>query len=261
MKARSLIAASTIGVMFLLVVGIAAEAAELKVLSAIGMQAVMEDLATKFERASRHQLAITFATLGAAVKRVQDGETADVVIIPRQGIDTLLKDGKAPAGNVTVLARSGIVVAVRKGAPKPDISSPDALKRTLLAAKSIAYVDPASGGASGIHFAKVLDRLGIANEMQSKTVFPNPKNPAEVGLVVANGEAEIGVHIIQELMPVAGIEIVGPLPGDLQDTIVFSAAIMTGAKDAAAAKALVDFLRTPESAKVIKAKGMEPATP
>jgi molybdate transport system substrate-binding protein len=262
MKTRSLIAASTIGVMFLLVVGIAAEAAELKVLSAIGMQAVMEDLGPKFERTSGHKLAITFATLGAAVKRVQDGETADVVIIPRQGIDTLVKDGgKAVADNVTVLARAGIVVAVRKGAPKPDISSPDALKRTLLAAKSISYVDPASGGASGIHFAKVLDRLGIANEMQSKTVFPNPKTPAEVGVLVANGEAEIGVHLIQELMSVAGIDLVGPLPGDLQATTVFSAAIMTGAKEAAAAKALVDFLRTPKSAKVIKAKGMEPATP
>jgi molybdate transport system substrate-binding protein len=162
---------------------------------------------------------------------------------------------------VTALASAGISVAMLKGAPKPDISSPDALKRTLLAAKSISYVDPASGGASGIHFAKVLDRLGIANEMQSKTVFPNPKTPAEVGVVVANGEAEIGVHLIQELMSVAGIDLVGPLPGDLQATTVFSAAIMTGAKEAAAAKALVDFLRTPESAKVIKAKGMEPATP
>ena len=126
--------------------------------------------------------------------------------------------------------------------------------------KSIAYVDPASGGASGIHFAKVLDRLGVANEVQSKTVFPNPKTPAEVGVLVANGEAEIGVHLIQELISVAGIDIVGPLPGDLQATTVFSAAIMTGAREAAA-KALVDFLRTPESAKVIKAKGMEPGTP
>ena len=261
MKTRSLIAASTIGVMFLLVVGIAAEAAELKVLSAIGMQAVMEDLVPKFERTSGHKLAITFATLGAAVKRVQDGETADVVIIPRQGIDTLVKDGKAVADNVTVLARAGIVVAVRKGAPKPDISSPDALKRTLLAAKSIAYVDPASGGASGIHFATVLDRLGIANEMQAKTVFPNPKTPAAVGVLVANGEAEIGVHIIQEVLSVAGIDVVGPLPGDLQNTIVFAAAIMASAKDAEASKALVNFLRTPEAAAVIKTKGMEPATP
>jgi molybdate transport system substrate-binding protein len=261
MKIGSLVAAANIGFIFLLVVGNTAESAELKVLSAFGMQSVMEDLGPKFEGATAHKLTISFTTGGATVKRVQGGDAADVVITLRQGIDTLVKEGKAVAGNVTALARAGIFVAVRKGTPKPDVSSPDALKRTLLATKSISYVDPASGGASGIHFAKVLDRLGIASEMKSKTVFPDPKTPAEVGVVVANGEAEIGVHIIQELKPVAGIDIVGPLPGDLQDTIVFSAAIMTGAKDAAAAKALVDFLRTPESAKVIKAKGMEPATP
>jgi molybdate transport system substrate-binding protein len=247
--------------MFLLVLGIKAEAAELKVLSAIGMQSVMEDLGPKFERATGHKLAISFTTAGAAVKRAQGGEAADVVIATRQGIDGLVKNSKAAADNVTALASAGISVAIRKGAPKPDISSPDALKRTLLAAKSISYVDPASGGASGIHFAKVLDRLGIANEMKSKTIFPNPKTPAEVGVLVANGEAEIGVHVIVELISVAGIALVGPLPGDLQDIIVFTAAIMSGAQDAAAAKGLLDFLRTPESAKVIKAKGMEPATP
>ena len=260
MKKRSLIAAANIGFMFLLVLGIKAEAAEIKVLSAFGMQSVLEDLGPKFERATGHKLALTFATGGATVKRVQGGEVFDVVITLRPGIDTMVKDGKAPAGNVTALASAGISVAIRKGAPKPDISSPDALKRTLLAAKSISYVDPASGGASGIHFAKVLDRLGIANEMKSKTVFPDPKTPAEVGVLVANGEAEIGVHIIQELIPVAGIDIVGPLPGDLQNTIVFVAAVMASAKDPEAAKALVKSLRTPEAAAVIKAKGMEPAT-
>ncbi len=261
MKIRSLVAAAPIGFMLLLVLGTKAETAELKVLSAIGMQSVMEDVGPKFERATGHKLAVSFATAGATVKRVQGGEPTDVVINTQSAINSVVKDGKAVAGNVTALALAGIFVAFSQGAPKPDISSPDALKRTLLAAKSISYVDPASGGASGIHFAKVLERLGIANEMQSKTVFPDPKTPAEVGVMVANGEAEIGVHIIQELMPVAGIELVGPLPGDLQYTIVFSAAIMTDAKDAAAAKALVDFLRTPESAKVIEAKGMEPATP
>ena len=261
MKIRSLVAAANIGIMFLLVLRIKAEATVLKLLSAFGMQSVLEDLEPNFERATGHKLALSFATGGATVKRVKDGEAADIVITLRQGIDTLVKDGKAPVGNVTVLARSGIVVVVRKGAPKPDVSSPDALKRTLLAAKSISYVNPASGGASGIHFAKVLDRLGIANEMKSKTVFPNPKTPAEVGVLVARGEAEIGVHIIQELMPVAGIDIVGPLPGDLQNTIVFAAAIMASAKDAEASKALVNFLRTSEAAAVIKAKGMELATP
>jgi molybdate transport system substrate-binding protein len=259
MKRRFLVAPATIGFMFLLVIGNAAEAAEIKVLSAIGMQAVREDLGPKFERATKHKLAITFVTMGEAVKLVQAGETADVVVIPQQGIDSMVKDGKAAAGNVTVVARSGLGVAVRKGAPKPDISSPEALKRTLLAARSISYTDPATGGASGIHFAKVLDRLGIANEMKPKTVFP-PK-PGLDGVLVANGEAEIAVNQFQVLRQVAGIEIVGPLPGDLQDTIVFSAAIMGGTKNAEASKALVDFLRTPEAAAVIKAKGMEPATP
>jgi len=260
MKIRLRVAAANIGFVFLLVGGIAAEAAEIKVLSTNAMKTVMEDLGPKFERATGHKLAITFAGLGVVVLRVQGGETVDVVIISRQGIDSFVKDGKAAAGNVTVVARSrGLGVAVRQGAPKPDISSPEALKHTLLAAKSITYgnPDPVVGGASGIHFAKVLDRLGIANEMKPKTVFTGGAG-AGVGILVANGKVEIGVHNIHELIPVAGIEIVGPLPGDLQATVVFSAAIMGSAKDAAAAKALIDFLRTPEAEAVIKAKGMEP---
>jgi len=239
--------------------GSAAQAAEIKVLIAFPFRVVIEDLAPKFERATGHNLAITFATLGAIVKRVQDGETTDVVVVPRQGIDSLVKGGKAAASNVTVIARTGIGVAVRKGAPKPDISSPEALKRTLLAAKSITYSNPADGGASGIHFAKVLERLGIANEMRPKTVLAKPGD--ETGVLVANGKVEIGVHHLQVLLPIAGIEIVGPLPGDLQDTLIFEAAIMNGSKSAEASKALLEFLRTPEAAAVIKARGMEPATP
>ena len=260
MKMRLLIAAANIGFMFLLLVGIAAQAAEVKVLAALGIRPVMEDLGPKFERASGHQLAITFDTGPATVKRVRGGETADVVIIRRERIDGFVKDGKAAAGNVTVVARSrGLGVAIRKGAPKPDISSPKALKRTLLAAKSITYGDPGGGSSSGTHFAKVLDRLGIADDMKPKTVFL-PK-PGPVGVLVANGEAEIAVHQFQVLIPVAGIEIVGPLPGDLQLTNVFAAAVMASARDAEASKALVNFLRTPEAAAVIKAKGMEPASP
>jgi molybdate transport system substrate-binding protein len=231
-----------------------ANAAEIKLLAALGVKEVVDDLGPKFERASGHKLAIKFGTLGGVVKMVQGGETADVVIIPRQGIDGIVKDGKAAAGGVTDIARSEIVVVVRKGAPKPDISSPEALKRALLAAKSITYGNPADGGASAIHFAKVLDRLGIANEMKSKTIYA--KAGGDTGVVVASGKAELGVNQLQVLMPVAGIEVAGPLPGDLQATTVFSSAIMTGAKNAAPAKALVNFLRTPEAAKVIRAKGM-----
>jgi molybdate transport system substrate-binding protein len=259
MRMRLHVAAANIGFMFLLVVGIAAEAAELKVLSAIGMRLVMEDLGPKFERATGHRLAITFAVGGVIVKRIQDGETVDVVLLPRPGIESLAKESKLVASSQVVLARSGIGAAVRNGAPKRDISSPEALKRVLLAANSITYSNPVLGGASGVHFAKVLDRLGIANEMKSKTIFS--KIPGEVGQLVANGEAEIAVHQIQELISIPGIEIVGPLPGDLQDTIVFSAAIMVGAKETETGKALINFLRTPEAAAVIKAKGMEPATP
>jgi len=258
MKIRSLVAAANIAFMFLLLVGIAAQAAEIKVMSAAGIRQVMEDLGPKFERTTGHNLAITYGGLSAVVKRTQAGETFDVVIIPRQGIDSFVKDGKATAGDVTAIARSGISVAVRKGAPKPDISSPEALKRTLLAAKSISYQDPAGGSPAGTHFAKVLDRLGIANEMKSKTI--RPKRGA-VGDSVAKGEAELGVQQFQNLFSVVGIDIIGPLPGDLQGTVVFSAAIMGSAQDAAASKALVDFLRTPEAATVIKAKGLEPATP
>jgi molybdate transport system substrate-binding protein len=233
-----------------------ANAAEIKVLAALGVKDVVDDLGPKFERASGHKLAIKFGTLGGVVRMVQGGETADVVIIPRQGIDGIVKDGKAAAGNVTDIARSNIVVVVRKGAPKPDISSPEALKRALLAAKSITYGNPADGGASSIHFAKVLDRLEIANEMKPKTIYSKPGG--DTGVLVADGKAELGVSQLQVLMPVAGIDVAGPLPGDLQATTVFSSAIMAGAKNAALAKALVNFLRTPEAAKVIKAKGMEP---
>jgi molybdate transport system substrate-binding protein len=259
MKIRSLVAAANIGFMFVFVMSLAAQAAELKVLSAIGMRLVMEDLGPKFEQATGHKLAILFDAGGVVVERVQGGETADVVLLPRPALERLTKDGRIVAGSETLLARSGIGVAVRKGASKPDISSPEALKRTLLAAKSITYSNPVLGGASGTHFAKVLDRLGIGSEMKAKTVFS--KVPGEVGQLVANGEAEIAVHQIQELISVPGIEIVGPLPGDLQSTIVFSGAIMAGTKEAEIGKALINFLRTPDAAAAIKAKGMEPATP
>ena len=259
MSIRSPVAAASIGLMSLLAVGNAAESAEIKVLCANGMQTVMEDLAPKFERATGHKLLITFATGGATVKRARGGEPADVVIAPHRGIDGLVKDGKVASDAVTAIASTGISIAVRAGAPKPDISSPEALKRTLLAAKSITYLNPADGGASGIHFAKVLDRLGIANEMKPKTVFA-PKAGA-VGAFVANGEAEIGVIQYQLLFSVPGIEIVGPLPGNLQDTTIFSGAIMPGTRDAEASRTLISFLRSPEAAAVIKAKGMDPGAP
>ncbi len=236
-----------------------AAAVEIKVLAAIPIRAVMENLGPKFESATGHKLAIKFASLGRVLKVIEDGETADVVIVPEEGIDSLVKEGKVKAGNVTVFARAGVGLAVRKGMPMPDISSLEALKRTLLAAKSIAYSNPSWGGVSGAQFARALDRLGIADEMKTKTIFPEGPGGDGLGMLLANGTAEIAVHHIQELSRVPGIAIVGPLPPDLQNTIVFSAVIMAQAKNIEVAKNLVDFLCTPEAATLIKAKGMEPA--
>ncbi len=258
MKARSSNAAKGAAFTFLLLLANAADAAEIKVLSAGGMRPVMEDLGPKFERASGHKLALTFGFAGAVLKRVQSGESADVVIVPAQQTESLVKDGKAVTECVAVIARANIGVAVRKGASKPDISSPEALKRALLHAKSLAYGDPAQS-ASGSHFAKVLDLLGITNEMKPKTVVT--KTPGEIGGLVASGEIELGVNLIQDFVQTPGVDIAGPLPTDLQNTVVFSAAIIAGGDNAAASKALVNYLRTPEAAAAIKAKGLEPATP
>jgi molybdate transport system substrate-binding protein len=233
------------------------EAAELKVLVAFGMQSVVENLAPKFERATGHKLLVEFATGGGTVKRAQQGDAIDVVIAPREGIAGLVKSAKVAPDDVTALASTGISVAVRKGASKPDISTPDKLKQALLATKSITYLNPADGAASGIHFAKVLERLGIADEMKSKTVYA-PKTGA-VGVFVANGEAEIGVVQYQLMFRQPGIDILGPLPGDLQAITVFSAAIIGSAREPATAKALVTFMRSAEGVAAIKADGMDPA--
>lgn len=232
----------------------AAQSAELKVLCANGAQAVMDDVRPAFERATGHTLALSFGSGGATVSRAQKGEPADVVIAPAGGIDALVKSGRVAADGVVALASTGISVAVREGAPRPDISSEAALRQALLAAKSITYLDPAEGAASGIHFAKVLERLGIAQEVKSKTRLAT--KAGAVGAAVASGDAEIGVIQYQLLFSVPGIQVVGPLPGDLQDTTVFSAAVMEGA--AAASRELVRFMRSPEALAAIRRQGMEP---
>jgi len=243
--------ASIFAALVLSLLACTANAAEIKVLSALGIKSAIDDLGSAFERTTGHRLAVRFAPLGAMVELVQGGETADVIIAPQQGMDGFVKNGKVNAGEVRLLARSGMAVAVRKGAAKPDISTPEAFRRTLLAAKSITY----GRGAGSEHIEKVLERLGIASDVKAKTIRGAP---GDTGVRVANGDAEIGVTLLQVLMPVAGIDIVGPLPGDLQDTLVFAVAAMVGTRDAAASKSLVDFLRTSEAAKVFKAKGLEP---
>lgn len=261
MNICSFVRAAHCGLMLVLAGCIAAHAAEIRMLVSPGFGPVMQDLGPKFERASGHQLAVSSASLGAIVKRVREGEIIDVVLAPRPAIDSFLKEGKATADNVTAIATAGMGVAVRAGAPKPDISSPEALKRTLLAARSITYPDtrnPAGNPELGIHIARVLDGLGITDEMKSKTVFPGP---VDVGMLVASGKAELGIAQLQQLARGVGIDIVGPLPRDLQDPVVFQAAILAAARSTGAAKALIDFMRTPEAASAMKAQRMDPASP
>jgi len=255
MRVRSLITAGFVCLIVLAQAAIAA-AAEIRVLCAIAMQPLIVELGPMFERASGHKLTNTIATLGPSLKRVQDGETFDVIWIARAGIDTLAKDGKLVANTTTTIAVTQIGVAVRKGAPKPDISTPEAFKRALLAARAITHGNPKFGGLSGIHVAKVIEQLGITAEMKSRTVLLD--KPGLAGVLVANGPADIVIQPIQELVPVAGIDVVGPLPDALQDTVAFPAAIMTGAKETDASNALISFLRSPEAVTMIKALGMQP---
>jgi molybdate transport system substrate-binding protein len=232
---------------------------EIKAFISIGVQSAVEELIPVFEKESAHRLIVTWAIAAGLNKRLQDGEAADLLISTRAGIDGLIKEGKILAGSDAELARSGIGVAVRKGAPKPDISTPEALRRTLLAGRSISYSDPAAGGASGVHFGNVLERLGIAGEMKARTRFPPPNGLS--GRLLVSGEADLAIQQIPELASVEGVELVGPLPGDLQLITVFVAGVPATAKQADAAKAFVRFLQSPQAVAIMKAKGLEVPTP
>ncbi|MGC2435741.1 MAG: molybdate ABC transporter substrate-binding protein [Pseudolabrys sp.] len=233
------------------------KAAEVKVFSTIGVQAALEELAPKFEQATGNKPNITWATAAILVKRVQAGETADLMVLTKQSLDALTKDNKATAGADAVFASSGMAVVVKKGAPKPDISTPDAFKQALINAKTIAYSDPAAGGASGVYFAKLLERMGIADQMKAKTRHPPPSGNS-ANLVVA-GEADLAIQQEPEVMSVAGIDMVGPLPADLNNITAYAAGIGAGSQQADAATALIRFLHSPEAQAVFKAKGLKPA--
>jgi molybdate transport system substrate-binding protein len=228
--------------------GVLAE--EIKVLSTIGVKPALPDLVTEFERTTGHKVSIVWGNAVTLKTRYLEGEQADVAVLTAAAIDDLAKAGKV-TGRVD-LARSGMGFAIKAGAPKPDISSPEALKRTLLAAKSVGY---SSQGASGMYFVKVIDQLGIAAEVKAK----HKDTAGAVGELVATGEAEIGVQQIPELAAVPGVEVVGPFPAELQVITVFSAALDAKAQNNEAAKAFVKFISGPAAAAAYKAKGLDPS--
>ena len=231
-----------------------ASAAEVRVLSAGAMRAVVDALAPAFLKETGHTLVIGKDTAGGLAKRIGGGEAFDVTIITPKVVDDLIAQGKIAAGSRVDVAKVGMGVAVKQGAPLPDISTTDAFKRTLLAAKSIAYIDPAAGGSSGIYFDKLLERLGIAADIRPKAKL---KQGGYVAELVASGEVELAVHQISEIVPVKGVTLVGPLPAEIQNTTVYAAGLASAPRDAAAAKALIALLSGPAAAEVLKKQGME----
>jgi molybdate transport system substrate-binding protein len=215
----------------------------------------MRDLIPDFERASGHKVLIDFNSAGAIQRQIQGGELADVVITTGPAIDELQKQAKIIQGSRVDVARVGIGVAVRKGAPKPDIGSADALKKTLLGAKSIAHGNPAGGSAVGVYAVKMFEQLGILAEMKTKAKLLGDRPLAEA---VAKGEVEIGIAQISQIVPWPGIELVGPLPPGLQNMTLFAAGIGAYTKNVEAAEAMIRFITGSSAIPVIKAKGMEP---
>jgi molybdate transport system substrate-binding protein len=233
-----------------------AAAAEIKVLSTVALKAALdEDLLPQLARSAESKVTIKYDAAAALKKAIDGGEGFDVAILVPAGIDDLIKQGKIEAASRTNLARVGVGVAVRAGAPKPDISTAEAFKKTLLSAKSIAYGDPALGGASSVYFANLLQRLGIADEMKAKTKLTPSGEGAKA---VADGTAEIGVGQISEIVPVRGAELAGPFPAEYQVYTAFTAGIAANAKDVTAAKSFLKFLTTPAALQVFKARGLDP---
>jgi molybdate transport system substrate-binding protein len=251
----------TMGLAMALAAPTPSDAAEIKVLTTRAMNHVLTELAGAFQRASEHKITLILAPPNEIERRIAKGEIVDVVMSGSAAVDNLVQQGKIARGDQLILARVGIGVAVRAGAPKPDISSIESFRRTLLAAKSIVYTDPAVGGASGIHFEKVLDRLGIAKEIKAKSILNARAATTPSAEIVARGEAELGIQLISEIVSVPGAELLGPLPGELQAFNVIRAGIVTTAREPDAAKVLFRFLTSPAAAGVIKATGMEPGSP
>jgi len=229
--------------------------AELKVLSGSGVQPVMTEIIPQFERISGHKVIFDYGTVGGMADRVQRGEAADVVIASGPQIAALEHQGKVIAGSRTDLAKTGVGLFVRKGAPKPDISSVDAFKRTMLTAKSIGWNDPAAGAPVSIYMIDALERLGIGAEMKPKTT--TFKNRSERFEAVARGDVEIGFNQISEIVAAPSVDLVGPLPAAIQHYTTFTAGIVASSNNREAAKALLQFIASPASRAAMNAKGFE----
>jgi molybdate transport system substrate-binding protein len=224
---------------------------DVSVLCTLGLRSVLVDIADGFRRGTGLSFSAHYQSSVTLMDRIANGESADATILTDVMIAALIKHGRIREDSRRDLASSGVGLAVRAGAPKPDISTAEALKHALLAAKSIAYT---ATGASGIYFAELIERLGIGDAIRAKATIRDGLS----GELTARGEVEIAVQQVSELMQVAGIDVIGPLPAALQKATVFSAGILSAAKNPAAAASLIGWLSTPATASIIRSKGLQP---
>jgi molybdate transport system substrate-binding protein len=241
--------APILGSALALVVG-GAQAAEIKVLASTAVKTTLEELAPQFEKATGNKVDISFAPAAALKVKIEEGAAFDVAILAAPITDSLVGSGKLDTSRTTI-AHSGIGVAIRKGAPKPDIGTTAAFKQALLDAKSIGFT---AAGATGAYLKTLFEKLGIADDLKPKLKLL----PGAAGEAAASGEVEMGMTQISEILPYAGAELLGPLPPDIQSYTYFSAAASAASKEADVAKAFIKFLAAPSALAVIKAKGMEP---
>jgi molybdate transport system substrate-binding protein len=233
----------------------ATQAAEIKVLSGNGARAAVRELAAQFERASGHRVAIHFEVNAALKRKIEAGEAFDAVVLNPPVLDELIRQGRLDAGTRADIGRAGLGIGIRAGMPRPDVGSVAAFRDTLLGARSVAYPGE---GASGVYFVGLLDRLGIAAEMRPKL---RPMPAEDTVEVVARGEADLVVVVASRMVGVPGVEMIGPIPAELQTSIGFAAAVGAAAREPEAARAFVRFLSAPAAAPVLKAMGVEPAAP
>lgn len=245
--------AAALGLAVLISGATVSRAAGINVLASNAIKSALEELGPRFEAAGGHKITFTFKTAAELKADIEKGAAVDVAILTTGAIDDLVKQGKLSAAGKTDVVGSSIGVAIRKGAPKPDISTADAFKRTLLAAKSIGYVEQ---GATGGYLKQLFAKLGITEALAGKLVLLPSANPA--AKAVGNGEAEIGMTQISEILPYTTAELLGPLPAELQQVTMFTAGIAAATKQQDASTAFIAYLKSPAAAPTLKAKGLDP---
>ena len=229
-------------------------AAEVRVFTSVALTTVLNEVSPIFEQKTGHKLVIDFNLAAVQKKRLLDGDRADVIILTRSMMEDLAKENKLAPGNLVNVAGTPVALAARAGVPKPDISTVEAFKQTLLSARSISYADPAKGGLSGVVASRAIERLGIAEQMKAKTTLvPGAQSPD----LVAKGEVELGIAQASEIVPIAGTQLVGQLPGELGSLTLFTGGVGVGTQSADAAKAFIDFLSGPEAAPHFNTKGFQ----